>query len=161
MPHLSSIHEKYVVETLIFCVKYEQQKGEKMKKLSQFLVLVLFMQYLISPPVFAEESQEITQSLPHCGVCERAESVKWTRSWWGKIERGLVNAGLGWGNLFAQPTHAVSEGDNILKGIGKGFEYTGLRTIQGVVEILVFWLPPVHDEPLKNCALGDFGITGR
>jgi hypothetical protein len=132
-----------------------------MAKAFKILILSFVIIGLIHSFVYAQESYEVTQDLPKCGVCEHAESVRYTASWWGKITRGLVNVGLGWTNLIAQPKNAISEGDNLLKGIGKGFGYTGLRTIQGVVEILVFWLPPVQDEPLKNCALGDLGITGR
>ena len=131
-----------------------------MTKWFKVLVLSSLIFSFASSAVFAEESMEVSQNLAHCGICERAESVKYTTSWWGKIDRGLVNTCFGWTNLFAQPKKSFSDGDNLLKGIGKGFGYTGLRTIQGVVEILVFWLPPVHDEPLKNCAFGDLGITG-
>ena len=132
-----------------------------MTKSFKIFILSLLIVSFVSSAVFAEENVEVSQNLPACGICQHAESVKYTTSWWGKITRGLVNTGLGWTNLFAQPKKSVSDGDNLLKGIGKGFGYAGLRTIQGVVEILVFWLPPVYDEPLKNCALGDLGITGR
>ena len=130
------------------------------KSFKIFILSVLIVNFA-SSAVFAEESLEVSQDLAHCGICEHAESVKYTTSWWGKISRGFVNTGLGWTNLIAQPKNAVSEGDNLLLGIGKGFGYAGLRTIQGVVEIMISWLPPVHDEPLKNCALGDLGVTGR
>jgi hypothetical protein len=132
-----------------------------MVKSFKTLILSLIIVSFAGTALFAQPDREIRQALPRCGVCEGAESVQWGRSWWGKITRGLTNTGFGWTNLIAQPKNAVSDGDNLLLGIGKGFGYTGLRTIQGVVEIVISWLPPVHDEPLKNCALGDLGITGR
>ena len=132
-----------------------------MNKEFKIFVLSVLMAGFVSSAVLAEESLNVSQELASCGVCEHAESVKYTTSWWGKITRGFVNTGLGWTNLIAQPKKTVSEGGNLLIGIGKGFGYTGLRTIQGVAEILISWLPPVHDEPLKNCALGDLGMTGR
>jgi len=132
-----------------------------MAKSLKIFILSFLIASSANSVVFAEESLEVSQELASCGVCEGAESVKYGRSWWGKLERGLINTGLGWTNLVAQPKQAVSDGENLLLGIGKGFGYTGLRTIQGVVEIVISWLPPVHDEPLKNCALGDMGITGR
>lgn len=132
-----------------------------MIKALKIFALSLMMVGFIHSSVFAQSSMEISQDLAPCGVCKGAESVKYGRSWWGKITRGLMNTAFGWTNLIAQPKKAVSEGDNLFKGIGKGFGYAGLRTIQGVVEVLISWLPPVQDEPLKNCAFGDLGITGR
>ena len=95
-----------------------------------------------------------------CGICEHAESDSYAVSAPGKIGRGLVNAGLGWTNLFAQPTKSVRNGENFFAGVGKGFAHTFIRTLQGVVELGTFFLPP-FEEPVKNCSLGDMGITGR
>lgn len=107
------------------------------------------------------QPQELTEALPYCGLCEAAESQSFAKSAVGKIERGAVNILLGWTNLFAQPIQSGRSGGNVLAGIGNGFGYTLLRTIQGVVELGLFWLPPAHGEPLTHCALGDLGITGR
>ena len=110
----------------------------------------------------APVGEEINPSSLHCGVCEGAEAQNFGKSAPGKIGRGLVNVVLGWTNLFAQPIHAGKSGGNILSGIGKGLGYTVVRTVQGVVEVALFWLPQgPGGEPLKHCALGDMGITQR
>ncbi len=106
--------------------------------------------------------EEISPSSLHCGVCEAAEAQNFGKSAPGKIGRGLVNVCLGWTNLFAQPIHAGKSGGNVLTGIGKGLGYTVVRTVQGVVEVALFWLPQgPGGEPLKHCALGDMGVTQR
>ena len=110
----------------------------------------------------APVGEEINPSSLHCGVCEAAESQNFGKSAPGKIGRGLVNIGLGWTNLFAQPVHAGKSGGNVLSGIGKGLGYTVIRTVQGVVELGLFWLPAgPGGEVLNHCALGDMGITQR
>ena len=124
------------------------------------LVLLLLIAFRAGV-VMAQVPTEINKSSPHCGICEAAEADTWAKSAPGKIGRGLVNAGFGWTNIFAQPKNAISSGGNVFSGIAKGFGYTLLRTIQGVAELGVFWLPPTMEEPLKNCAFGDLGITGR
>ena len=128
------------------------------------LALALLCVFLCSSVSLAQSQParvDISQSEAKCGVCQGAESMSWAKSAPGKILRGIVNAGLGWTNLIAQPIRSSQDGDNVFKGIGKGFGYTVLRTVQGVAEIVIFWLPPSHEEPLRNCALGDMGITGR
>ena len=122
------------------------------------LILVLFSTgtTIAQPP--AEAEGELSLS---CGVCEMAEAYNWGRSAPGKIGRGLVNIGLGWTNLFAQPIQAGSGGGSVLSGIGTGFGYTFIRTVQGVAEVGLFWLPPGPTEAVKHCALGDLGVTGR
>jgi len=94
-------------------------------------------------------------------LLESAEAQKWLRSAPGKFVRGMTNMGLGWMNLFSQTAHSVDEGENLFVGLGKGFGYTAGRTVQGAVEMLLFWVPSVEDEPLRHCALGDVGWTGR
>ncbi|MBI4358357.1 MAG: hypothetical protein HY584_03575 [Candidatus Omnitrophica bacterium] len=106
-------------------------------------------------------SEEISETSPECGVCEVAESQDYGESAPGKIGRGLVNIGLGWTNLIAQPIQAGSSGGNVGAGFGKGLWLTLVRTVQGVAEIGLFWLPPGPEEALKHCALGDLGVTGR
>ncbi|MBI1977887.1 MAG: hypothetical protein HYS55_03960 [Candidatus Omnitrophica bacterium] len=106
-------------------------------------------------------AEEITSDSPSCGVCQGAESQNFGKSAPGKIGRGLVNTGLGWTNLLAQPIQAGSSGGNVFTGIGKGLWMTVVRTLQGVTEFGLFWLPPGPEESLKYCALGDLGITGR
>lgn len=132
-----------------------------MKRIGSFVLFVLLLISLCTPALAQPVGTDISPTLASCGVCEGAESESWARSAPGKIVRGLTNAGLGWTNLFAQPVHLANSGESVLTGVGKGFGYLFIRTIQGVVEIGIFWLPPTHDEPLKNCALGDLGITGR
>ena len=132
-----------------------------MTKSFKIFILSLCIVGFTSSVVFSEESLDVSKDLPHCGVCEHAETVKYSKSWWGKLERGLVNTCFGWTNLISQPVRYSSDGDNLFKGMGVGLGRAGLRTIQGVTEILISWLPPVHDEPLKNCAFGDMGVTGR
>jgi len=109
----------------------------------------------------ADPNLELTETSPSCPVCEGAESQSFAKSAPGKLGRGVVNILLGWTNLFAQPIQAGKSGGSILSGIGNGFSNTLIRTIQGVVELGLFWLPPSHGEPLTHCALGDLGITGR
>ncbi|MBI2120110.1 MAG: hypothetical protein HYT94_00620 [Parcubacteria group bacterium] len=109
----------------------------------------------------AQTDEEISPDSLRCGVCEGAESQSFGKSAPGKLGRGVVNILLGWTNLFAQPVQSGQSGGNVLTGIGKGFGYTVMRTVQGVAELGLFWLPPAHGEPLKHCALGDLGATGR
>lgn len=127
-----------------------------------FLALVLISLGPNLGRAAAPAGEEINPSSLHCGVCGAAEAQNFGKSAPGKIGRGLVNIGLGWTNLFAQPIHAGKSGGNVLTGIGKGLGYTMIRTVQGVVEIGLFWLPQgPGGEALKHCALGDMGITGR
>ena len=130
------------------------------ERISVLLVLSLalfFPRTLLAQPVV----EELSETSPHCGVCEGAESQNFSKSAPGKIVRGITNIGLGWTNLFAQPIQAGSSGGNVWNGIGKGLGYTLVRTVEGVVELGLFWLPPGQGEPLKHCALGDLGATGR
>ena len=124
------------------------------------LILVLSGVHFVAaqPP---SSNLELSETSPHCGVCEAAESQNFAKSAPGKIGRGAVNILLGWTNLFAQPIQSGKSGGSILTGIGNGFSYTFIRTLQGVVELGLFWLPPSHGEPLTHCALGDLGVTGR
>ena len=89
----------------------------------------------------------------YANVCTWAESKSWSVSAPGKITRGLINAALGWTNLFVQPFKE----DTVMSGIGKGLAFFGVRTVQGIGEILLFWLPPAPDEPLKDCVFYDWG----
>ena len=136
-----------------------------MKKI-EILVFTLILLFsssnsLTAQPLSAGPNVQLSETSPQCGVCELAESQSFAKSTPGKIQRGVVNILLGWTNLFAQPIQSGKTGENILSGIGNGFGYTIIRTIQGVVELGLFWLPPSHGEPLTHCALGDLGITGR
>ena len=126
-----------------------------------FALLLIFYcavnAFALSPTV-----EEISPNSIHCGICEGAEAQNYGRSIPGKLGRGIVNIGLGWTNLFAQPIHAGHSGGNVLTGIGTGFWYTIVRTVQGVVEVGLFWIPSgPGGEALKHCALGDLGVTGR
>lgn len=135
--------------------------------MAKVLVFVFALFFIFSPTqVFAQTSSadpnlELTETSPSCPVCEGAESPSFAKSAPGKIGRGAVNILLGWTNLFAQPIQSSKSGGNIFSGIGNGFGYTLVRTLQGVVELGLFWLPPAYGEPLTHCALGDLGITGR
>ena len=127
-----------------------------------FLILLLVLGSTGTVSAAAPVGEEINPSTLHCGVCEAAEAQNFAKSAPGKIGRGLVNIGLGWTNLIAQPVHAGKSGGNVLNGIGKGFGYTVVRTVQGVVELGLFWLPSgPGGESLKHCALGDLGVAGR
>ena len=132
-----------------------------MKIIRGFFSVVLLLSLSVGPVIADPPNGEISESSLHCGVCEGAESQNFGKSAPGKLGRGLVNIGLGWTNLFAQPIQAGSSGGNVFTGIGKGFGYTFVRTVQGVAEIGLFWLPPAYGESLKHCALGDLGVTGR
>lgn len=134
-----------------------------MKKALVLFLVLLFISFGFGvTQAVAAVDEEISPSSLHCGVCEAAEAQNFGKSAPGKIGRGLVNAGLGWTNLFAQPIHAGKSGGNVLTGIGKGLGYTVIRTVQGVVELGLFWLPSgPGGEVLKRCALGDLGVTGR
>ncbi|OGX06354.1 MAG: hypothetical protein A3G87_01775 [Omnitrophica bacterium RIFCSPLOWO2_12_FULL_50_11] len=126
----------------------------------QAFVLLTILIFLCPRTSFAQQEEKDIE-YAHCGLCEFAEADHWLRSAPGKIFRGLTNVTLGWTNLFSRPAKAVTEGDNILIGIADGIGHTLARTAQGAVEVVVFWFPPVEDEPLRNCALGDLGWTGR
>ena len=128
--------------------------------------LLLFFSLTTSSSVFAQagssgSAESVAAKGAHCSVCEGAESQKWVKSAPGKLLRGFTNVGLGWMNLFSKTKESIVEGDNVLIGIGKGFGYTIARTVQGGLETLLFFFPPASDEPLRNCALGDAGWTGR
>src|SRR3989338_3912652 len=100
------------------------KEEEPMRKTS-ILVIVLFVISLWAPGAFAQSSGlELTETTPQCGVCEGAESPFYGKSAPGKVARGLVNIGLGWTNLFAQPVQSGQSGGNVLTGICKGFGYT-------------------------------------
>ena len=136
-----------------------------MKKVT-IVIFALILIILSGSLIFAQTPSydpnlQLTETSPHCGICEAAESQNFAKSAPGKIERGVVNILFGWTNLFAQPIQSGQSGGNILAGIGNGFSYTLIRTIQGVVELGLFWLPPAHGEPLNHCAFGDLGVTGR
>ena len=141
----------------------EEGKQRRRQNMRRTFSLILLFTLIISPAVFAQmPGEQIDQTSPSCGVCQAAESQNFGKSAPGKIGRGLVNAGLGWTNLLAQPVQAGKSGGNVFTGIGKGLWMTVARTVEGVVEIGLFWLPPgPGGEPLKHCALGDMGITGR
>ncbi|OGW87185.1 MAG: hypothetical protein A3C35_00540 [Omnitrophica bacterium RIFCSPHIGHO2_02_FULL_46_11] len=128
-----------------------------------FLFLCSTLTFAQTPPASGvqEPPSEVGPADLRCGLCEAAESHNFSTSAPGKIGRGLVNILLGWTNLFTQPVHAGSSGGNLWSGIGKGFNYFFLRTVQGVTELGVFWLPPAKVEGLKHCTLGDWGVTQR
>ena len=113
-----------------------------MKKVA---VLVLIVGFLIAnKPLYADDSN----------VCTWAQSKSWSVSAPGKLTRGILNLGLGWTNLFVQPFKE----DTVMNGIGKGLGFFAVRTVQGLGEILLFWLPPAPDEPLHECVLYDWGM---
>ncbi len=132
-----------------------------MKKITVLLIAFLILGfYSVIPPAAADPaSVELSQTSPSCGVCQLAESESYAKSAPGKLGRGVVNILFGWTNLFAQPVRKT--GGSVMSGIGNGFSYTFIRTVQGVVELGMFWVPPAHGEPLNHCAFGDLGITGR
>ena len=90
-------------------------------------------------------------------VCNWAESKEWRVSAPGKLTRGIINTGLGWTNLFVQPF----KGDSVMNGVGAGLSECMVRTMQGLGEILLFWLPPVPEEPLTECVFYDWGIMEK
>lgn len=93
----------------------------------------------------------------YANVCTWAESDRWAVSAPGKLTRGVLNTGLGWTNLFVQPF----KGETVMGGIGMGLSNFFVRTFQGIGEILLFWLPPVPEEPLKECVFYDWGTMQR
>ena len=90
-------------------------------------------------------------------VCTWAESKRYSVSAPGKLTRGVINLGLGWTNIFVQPFRE----DDVMSGIGKGLSDFAVRTFQGAGEILLFWLPPVPNEPLKECVFYDWGAMQK
>ena len=139
------------------------------KTIQSFLLALVFFSVVSSPLALAQLPASSTPQAPvevsqgdlHCGLCEAAESHGWGKSTSGKFGRGIVNILLGWTNLFAQPIHVSSSGGNVWNGIGKGFNYFFLRTVEGVTELGTCWLPPAKVEGLTRCTLGDLGITQR
>ena len=75
--------------------------------------------------------------------------------------RGVVNAALGWTELFVQPVRSHQAKESIITGIDRGVGYTFHRTIIGLGEFFTFWT--WHETPMwtKDCALGELGWTGR
>ena len=133
-----------------------------MKRCFQVLCFGLLLVLFCSATGMAQTTgSDISPSSLQCGLCEAAESQNWAKSAPGKIGRGLVNAGLGWTNLFSQPIQAASSGDNVLGGLGRGIADLFVRTLQGVVELGLFWLPPAAEEAVHQCALGDLKMTQR
>lgn len=93
----------------------------------------------------------------YANVCNWAESKNWAVSAPGKLTRGIINVGLGWTNIFIQPFRE----DNVMSGIGLGLSNFAVRTVQGIGEILLFWLPPAPEETLHECAFYDWGMIER
>lgn len=106
-------------------------------------LILVFGLLAVNMPVYASESN----------ACTWAESKSWGVSAPGKLVRGVMNLGLGWTNIFVQPFKE----DTVMNGFGKGLAFFAVRTVQGLGEILLFWLPPVPDEPLHECVLYDWG----
>ncbi|PIQ86647.1 MAG: hypothetical protein COV74_03895 [Candidatus Omnitrophica bacterium CG11_big_fil_rev_8_21_14_0_20_45_26] len=90
-------------------------------------------------------------------ICTWAEADTWGVSAPGKLVRGVLNTALGWTNLFVQPF----KGDGVMNGIGAGLSNFAVRTTQGIGEILLFWLPPVPEEPMQDCVFYDWGTMER
>lgn len=90
-------------------------------------------------------------------VCTWAESKRYAVSAPGKLTRGVINLGLGWTNIFVQPFRE----DDVMTGIGKGLSDFFVRSFQGAGEILLFWLPPVPNEPLRECVFYDWGAMEK
>ena len=93
----------------------------------------------------------------YANVCTWAESKSWSVSAPCKLTRGILNLGLGWTNLLVQPF----KGDGVMNGIGLGLSNFTTRTIQGLGEILLFWLPPAPEEPLTECVFYDWGLMQK
>ena len=67
----------------------------------------------------------------------------------GKLGFGAKNLLLGWTSLFTEPHQAVSAGDNLLVGIGKGLKNGLENELGGVVHLVTFPLTEV-DAPLPD-----------
>ena len=113
-------------------------------------ILIGFVLATFSMTTFAYAAQT-------SNVCTWAQSKNWAVSAPGKLVRGLVNTGLGWSELFVQPFKE----DSVMSGIGKGLSDFFVRTFQGICEIMLFWLPPVPNEPLHECVFYDWGLLER
>lgn len=118
-----------------------------MKKASVVVFLFVFLAGMAGPVLAADSSN----------VCTWAESKNWGVSAPGKLTRGVINLGLGWTNLFVQPFRE----ETVMGGIGKGLSDFFLRAVQGAAEIVLFWLPPVPEEPLRECVFFDWGAMER
>jgi len=78
-----------------------------------------------------------------CGMCAKAndDSSGYLSHSGNTLLRGVTNTGLGWFELFNQPSQASKNGENIGVGILKGVGYSVKRTLKGAGEILTFWVP--------------------
>ena len=78
-----------------------------------------------------------------CGVCAKAndDSAGYLSHAGNTLVRGALNTGLGWFELFNQPSQASKHGENVGVGLVKGVGYTIRRTLKGAGEILTFWVP--------------------
>ncbi|MBI4388377.1 MAG: hypothetical protein HY582_04985 [Candidatus Omnitrophica bacterium] len=112
----------------------------------KFISLALLVIVILSVP-----------SMAQANVCTWAESKNWGVSAPGKLTRGLFNTGLGWTNLFVQPFRE----ETVMGGIGKGMSEFFVRTLQGVGELLLFWIPPAPEESMKECVFYDWGMLER
>ena len=116
--------------------------------MKKIIFLILFLTFFtVSIVAYADGSN----------VCTWAESKNWGAAAPGKLTRGILNTGLGWTNLFVQPFKE----DTIMGGIGKGLSDFAMRTVQGIGEILLFWLPPAPHETMRDCVFYDWGVLER
>ena len=115
-------------------------------KQMKFISIVLLVVMILSVP-----------SIAQADICTMAESKNWGVSAPGKLTRGLFNTGLGWTNLFVQPFR----GESVMGGIGMGLSNFFVRTLQGIGELLLFWIPPAPEESMKDCVFYDWGLMER
>ena len=69
---------------------------------------------------------------------------------------GVINAGLGWTQLFVKPVKAVKhEGKNVVDGIFEGLAHSVYYTVLGVWDLATFWFPGEGGKQIaaKDCVL--------
>ena len=100
----------------------------------------------------------VPMSFAACSVCDATASDNYATAAGGKLSRGLLNASLGWLELFRQP--AINE--NKWEGVGRGFVHTIGRTGSGALETATFLIPGAKiPVPSPGCPLEILGVTGK
>ena len=121
------------------------RKAMNQKRLMGYMALFLCIA-LTSPSAFAMANMDNNVRSDNYGV--RAPS---------RLLHGIVNAGLGWTQLFYEPVHSVrSEGQNIGEGILDGIVQTTYYTVLGAWDIGTFWVPGPGGKDLAApaCVIG-------
>ncbi|MCM8776309.1 MAG: hypothetical protein NC930_08200 [Candidatus Omnitrophica bacterium] len=94
-----------------------------------------------------------------CSMDEKVVSDNYAERAGSRLLCGLVNAGLGWTQIFVEPRQSVKYDDqNIVDGIFDGFGGAVYYSVLGVWDLGTFWFPGSggKDIAAKDCVLETF-----